>query len=379
MKMIKLAVLAALASCAVNADPEDGPDDTFVTDGKADGGIADGSPEAAGVLRVANTLDYTTLHDQVKLGAKTARSLLSARNGADGIAGTADDVTFTTLEQLDAVKYIGPIAVHHMLVYAQAQGWVVSSTSDPFDPASCTGAAMTQQQALAYFAPAATEAAIAPYHVKIRSRSCNTLTGCAAWQPGAWQLSTWAGRESEQPVDGMLDVQLVSGTVDLSPRADFCNPNESISSCGSVSAAESCTALDLPITPTNACGGSAGAMLGTTAATLTGTVTDHCTRLAAHAMDAPDSNGSYTEYEAVLYSTYGSSQCQPLTCADAGKSCGTVSDGCGGTLDCGSCGTGASCENNVCVPLPCGGTCGPTQVCCYDPIEGHDDCFDACS
>ncbi len=378
MNIIKIALVAALASCAVSAEPEDGADDAFLTDGKADGSIVDGSPEAAGVLRVANTLDYTTLHGDVKLGAKTARSLISARNGADGIPGTADDVTFTTLEQLDAVPYIGPIALGHMLAYAKAQGWVTPSI-DPFDPASCTGAAMTQQQALAYFAPAATAAAIAPYHVHIRSRACNTLTGCAGWQPANWQLSTWAGPESEQPVDGMLDVQLVSGTVNLSPRADFCNPNESISSCGSVSAAQSCSAFDLPITPTDACGGSAGAMLGTTAATLTGVVTDHCTRLHAHATDAPDSNGSYTEYEAVVLSMYGSSACQPLTCADAGKSCGTVSDGCGGTLDCGSCGTGASCDNNVCVPLPCGGTCGPTQVCCYDPGEGHYDCFDACS
>src|SRR5215831_16415375 len=101
--------------------------------------------------------------------------------------------------------------------------------TDPFDPASCTGAPMTQPQALAYFAPAATEAALAPYHVKIRSRSCNQLTGCAGWEPATWILSYWAGPIGEQPVDAMLYLNLVSGTVDLSPRADFCNPNESIS------------------------------------------------------------------------------------------------------------------------------------------------------
>jgi hypothetical protein len=251
--------------------------------------------------------------------------------------------------------------------------------TDPFDPASCTGAAMTQQQALVYFAPAATEAAVAPYHIKIRSRACNTLTGCAAWQQASWQMNTPFGMTSEEPVDSMLYVQLASGTVDLSPRADFCNPHQELSTCGSVSAPVTCTAPDLPITPTNACGGSEPAQLGTSAITLTGVTTDHCTRLAAHAMDAPDMNGSYTEYEAVLYATYGSSPCDPLTCAGAGKSCNTMPDGCGGTLDCGGCGSGASCNNNVCVPLPCGGRCGPTQVCCYDPIEGHDDCFDACS
>ncbi len=255
-----------------------------------------------------------------------------------------------------------------------------AASTDPFDPASCTGTPITQQQALTYFAPAATEAAVAPYHVHVRSRACNQLTGCAAWQPASWQLNTWAGMTSAVPVDGMLDFQLVSGTVDLSPRASFCNANEQISTCGGVSEAQvTCSAPSLPVTPTNACGGSEPAQLGTSAITLTGIVTEHCTRLAAHAMDAPDMNGSYTEYEAVVFSAYGTSACEPLTCAGAGKNCGTMADGCGGTLDCSTCPSTASCTQNVCVPLPCGGMCGPNQVCCYDPLEGHDDCFDACS
>ena len=251
--------------------------------------------------------------------------------------------------------------------------------TDPFDPASCTGAPITQQQALAYFAPAATEAAVAPYHVHIRSRACNQLTGCAAWQPAIWQQNSWAGMGSQTPVDGMLDFQIVSGTVDLSPRGDFCNANEQISTCGSVSAAVTCTPPSMPVSPTNACGGSEPVQLGTSQITLTGIATDHCTRLAAHAADAPDGNGSYTEYDAVIFSSYGTSKCEPLTCDGAGKNCGTMPDGCGGTLTCGGCGSGAACTQNVCVPLPCGGTCGPNQVCCYDPLEGHDDCFDACS
>ncbi|MGE5185303.1 MAG: hypothetical protein ACM31C_24710 [Acidobacteriota bacterium] len=369
MRVMHIALLALLASCAVNSEPEDGANDTFLSDGKADGGIQEGSPEAAGVLRVANEVDYATLHGTVKLSSRAAHNIVAAR-------------PFTTLKQLDDVPYVGPIALAHMLAYAEAQGWVTSPppTTDPFDPASCTGAPITQQQALAYFAPAATEAAIAPYHVSIRSRACNQLTGCAGWQPASWRLNSWAGAISEAPVDGMLDFQLASGTVELSPRADFCNPNESISTCASVSAAsQSCSAPSLPISTTNACGGSAPAQLGTSAITLAGIVTDHCTRLAAHAADAPDANGSYTEYDAVVLATYGSSACQPLTCAGAGKNCGTMPDGCGGTLDCSSCGSGASCQQNVCVPLPCGGTCGPSQVCCYDPLEGHDDCFDACS
>ncbi len=75
--------------------------------------------------------------------------------------------------------------------------------------------------------------------------------------------------------------------------------------------------------------------------------------------------------------------CTPTTCAALGKDCGTVSDGCGGTLDCGTCGPGQVCTSNVCcTPTTCGalgkdcgtvsdgcggtltcGTCGTGQVC----------------
>ncbi len=58
--------------------------------------------------------------------------------------------------------------------------------------------------------------------------------------------------------------------------------------------------------------------------------------------------------------------CVPATCAQRGASCGSISDGCGGTLSCGNCPTtGTStyaCENNQCVCIPqtsCAGKCGP--------------------
>ncbi len=37
-----------------------------------------------------------------------------------------------------------------------------------------------------------------------------------------------------------------------------------------------------------------------------------------------------------------------MTCADQGAKCGNVSDGCGGTLNCGTCSAGQSCSSNVC-------------------------------
>ena len=49
--------------------------------------------------------------------------------------------------------------------------------------------------------------------------------------------------------------------------------------------------------------------------------------------------------------------CAPVTCASAGKTCGMISDGCGGTLDCGACCT-PSCSGKNCGPDGCGGSCG---------------------
>jgi hypothetical protein len=57
--------------------------------------------------------------------------------------------------------------------------------------------------------------------------------------------------------------------------------------------------------------------------------------------------------------------CQPQSCASTNASCGTISDGCGGPRDCGSCTAPATCGGGgtpnvcgVCVPLTCTVRCG---------------------
>jgi hypothetical protein len=56
--------------------------------------------------------------------------------------------------------------------------------------------------------------------------------------------------------------------------------------------------------------------------------------------------------------------CVPYTCVSLGYNCGVHLDGCGSTIDCGSCGTGYSCSSGVCVsdsgtPSGPGGPGGP--------------------
>jgi hypothetical protein len=60
--------------------------------------------------------------------------------------------------------------------------------------------------------------------------------------------------------------------------------------------------------------------------------------------------------------------CSPTTCAAVGANCGMIADGCGGTLDCGTCALPETCGGggtpNVCGPTVCGnGVIDPGEQC----------------
>jgi hypothetical protein len=58
-----------------------------------------------------------------------------------------------------------------------------------------------------------------------------------------------------------------------------------------------------------------------------------------------------------------SSTCTPTTCAAQGKNCGTVSNGCGGTLSCGTCASGQTCGGGGAANV-----CGTSNTGADDPI-----------
>jgi CotH kinase protein len=69
--------------------------------------------------------------------------------------------------------------------------------------------------------------------------------------------------------------------------------------------------------------------------------------------------------------------CIPLTCAAAAKNCGSVPDGCGGTVACGECGSGQTCGGGGTANV-CGvGTCTP--VTCADKGKNCGMISDGCS
>jgi hypothetical protein len=114
--------MTLVAGCA--SVEEDGRDDSFLTGGKADSaGIEEGSPQALGVLDVANTASIEELED-LPLSSRAVDNLMYFRLGDDGRPGTDDDGVFRSLAELDAIPFIGPIALQRLLAFAEAKGYV---------------------------------------------------------------------------------------------------------------------------------------------------------------------------------------------------------------------------------------------------------------
>jgi len=130
--MIRISALVGIVAMALGTLPacveeevEDGEADAFV-DGKADGGIAEGSAEALGVLALVNdpTMTAAKLKADAHLTARVSGNIAKHRDGADGQPGTADDDRYDTLAELDAVPYVGPATLNALLELARDRGLV---------------------------------------------------------------------------------------------------------------------------------------------------------------------------------------------------------------------------------------------------------------
>jgi len=115
-----LAVISTLAvlgaGCASTSDDFD----------SAGYAILDGSPEAIGVLDMLNDpgTDIALLDVDAKLNVRSARNLIFHRNGFDGVVGTYDDDSFNNIEEVDAVRWVGPTAIAQLVDFAATTGWI---------------------------------------------------------------------------------------------------------------------------------------------------------------------------------------------------------------------------------------------------------------
>ncbi len=122
--LFALPLLCLVPACAMEeSDPLDGEDDTFVSDGKTDSGIPEGSDEACAVLKLASLAELSTIDDDARVHRWAAENIVAYRRGPDGMLGTADDEWFNTLAELDGVRWVGHNAFKQMLDYVQAEGY----------------------------------------------------------------------------------------------------------------------------------------------------------------------------------------------------------------------------------------------------------------
>jgi hypothetical protein len=113
--MRRLPHLLFLALSACSGNPGDSKDDSFGGDGaKSDGTYS--TCQLAEVTKLAN--ESTSTVDFLKdkgLSDNAAEKIVAHRNGPDGQAGTADDDIFDNLNELDAVDYVGNLALGKMV------------------------------------------------------------------------------------------------------------------------------------------------------------------------------------------------------------------------------------------------------------------------
>jgi hypothetical protein len=113
MNRISLLPVIFLAACAGSVGS---------TDGTSSGSLTLSPTDTARVLDFVSYpgTDAATLDRLVGLDARAAGGIAARRNGADGITPSDDDQPFTTLAQLDAVPYVGDVALAKLAAYSLA-------------------------------------------------------------------------------------------------------------------------------------------------------------------------------------------------------------------------------------------------------------------
>ena len=86
----------------------------------------EGTPEGVGLIEFINDEATTmfVLDKTVGLDRRAAGNIVAHRDGGDRIWGSTDDDVFNTVDEIDAVRYVGPRSLDRMVVFAAQTGWV---------------------------------------------------------------------------------------------------------------------------------------------------------------------------------------------------------------------------------------------------------------
>jgi hypothetical protein len=93
-------------------------------------GIVSGTPEAIGLLDFLNdpATDAVLLDIDVALDRRAAGNLMAHRNGGDGVFGTSDDDLFSSVREVDDVRWVGPRSIERIVEFASVIGFVPAGT-----------------------------------------------------------------------------------------------------------------------------------------------------------------------------------------------------------------------------------------------------------
>ncbi len=118
MRQLLAAAVLALAACGPMGEAE-GVDDELST---SQLGLSLGAADSATVLEYVNYPGTAVgiLDNDVQLDARAAKAIVARKNGPDGRELTADDRPFTSIADLDAVPYVGDLAIGRILAFAKA-------------------------------------------------------------------------------------------------------------------------------------------------------------------------------------------------------------------------------------------------------------------
>jgi murein DD-endopeptidase MepM/ murein hydrolase activator NlpD len=114
-----LALAASLSGCLAGASTDDTGAAKDARGGTiAPSAIVEGSLDARRALLIANSGTAAGLQFTVGLSQLASQNIAARRDGADGIAGTADDSPYYTLAQLGAVPAVDQTAIARLASYA---------------------------------------------------------------------------------------------------------------------------------------------------------------------------------------------------------------------------------------------------------------------
>jgi hypothetical protein len=85
----------------------------------------EGTPEGVGLLDFLNaeSTTYDVLDKNAALDRRAAGNLIAHRDGGDRRWGTTDDDIYNTIDEVDAVRFVGARSIDRMIIYSMNMGW----------------------------------------------------------------------------------------------------------------------------------------------------------------------------------------------------------------------------------------------------------------